>query len=165
MKKIVIFLFVIFCFFLYSCDHMGTGFSKNKVYFNNSTSHVIKFLPYKNGLVITDSIKVFAPNTVTLFESTNISMRGGASQPTFTGRYMLSTDSVIVTFDGIRKEKHRVISASSVAAFIFLPSKERSIFKSSDAYKLKIIEQTKYDVVSEYTYTFTEQDYLDAELF
>ncbi len=164
MKKIIVFLFLIGCFGLNSCEYKGSTMSLNKIYFNNNTNHVIKFLPYKNGSIITDSIKVFAHNTVTFLESLEINGRGSGSS-TFTNKYMNKTDSVIVTFDGIKKEKHQFIPVSSAAAFIFLPSKERSIFSPSDAFNLKVIEQRKGYLESEYTYTFTEQDYLDAEFF
>jgi len=163
MKKII-FILITSCIFLHSCSpSRGDVVTVTRLYFNNSTIHVIKLVPYKNGIVITDSVKVFLPNTITLLESQKYKMLTPDSE-TFDFRYQRNTDSILVVFDDIKKEKHRNVQSIPIES-TYLPNNERSIyFNYVGVYQSKIIEQRKNYIEIEFTYTFTEQDYLDAEV-
>ncbi len=159
MKNII--LIALACLIFNACGVPIDALLVKRIYINNSTNHVIKFLPYKNGLIITDSIKIFAPNTITLLESEKLYFPSPVN-PIFDLRYQRVVDSTIVTFDGIKKEKHQFPGVTAT----YLPNKERCIeTNDAGAYKEKIIEQRKKYAEVEYTYTFTEQDYLDADFF
>ncbi len=166
MKKLLVFLFITSCFYIFnSCSEPSRGdvINVTRLYFNNSTNYLIKFIPYKNGLAITDSIKVFLPNTITQLEGLKFNSQSGASS-TFDFKYRRNTDSIMVIFNNIKKEKHK-FSVTNTLVSPYLPSKERSIYTNDGgAYDVKIIEQRKNFIEVEFTYTFSEQDYLDAEL-
>jgi|GEM_PF-3673740 len=163
MKKII-FILITSCIFLHSCSpSRGDVVTVTSLYFNNNTIHVIKLIPYKNGIVITDSVKVFLPNTITLLESQKYYMLS-ANYISFDFRYQRVTDSILVYFDNIKKEVHRNATTNPVLS-PYLPSKDRSIYHTFlGTYTSKIIEQRKNYIETEYTYTFTEQDYIDAEV-
>lgn len=138
MKKQIV-LFILLGIIFSACVDR-TAISVNKMYFKNNTNHIIKFLPYKGGLVIKDSIKIFLPNTNNFFEGLSLRMySSGYPNPTF--RYQENADSILVIFDDIKKEKHTYISISpTVTAPVFLPNKERSLYsREGDIYKQKII--------------------------
>jgi len=164
MKKIIVLLIVLGCFVFNAC----VGVKKDaiivtRIYFYNNTKHIIKLLPYEKGLVVTDSIKVFPPSTITWLETEKNNTPSPAS-PAFDFRYRRNTDSILVTFNDVKKENHHLFMPNS-SKITYLPSKERClIVEDGGAYEQKIIEQRKTYVEVEYTYTFTEQDYLDAEV-
>ena len=156
MKKMIVLIAINCCWIFHSCEpSRGDALNIKRVYFNNITSHIIKLLPYKNGLVIKDSVKVFLPNSITILESQKYKSLTASTD--FDFKYQRVTDSIIVKFDDSKKEKH-------LFGEIFLPNKERCIETNfGGAYNVKIIEQRKNFIEVEFTYTFTEQDYLDAE--
>ena len=163
MKKLITLLLIFLVF--NSCDNKRFDVKHiRRNYFKNNTTHSIKLLPYKNGLVITDSIKIFTANSTTLLESRTDYMPW--NDISFDFVYRKVADSVIVTFDGIKKEKHDFFIKNGNET-IYLPNKERCIINNDGGrtYKTKIIEQRKKFVEVEFTYTFTEQDFLDAEFF
>ena len=156
MKKLIITLIILGNLIFNACEPPRSNILNiTKTFYNNTTSYTIKFLPYKNGLVITDSIKVFLPYSITLLERSKYFMPSATTD--FVSNYQQFTDSIIVIFDDIKKEKHNYLKS-------YIPNKERSIYSNySDVYLKKIIEQRKNFIEVEFTYTFIEQDYLDAE--
>ena len=163
MEKLLLFLYIISLSIFHSCtgDTKRVSTHITRTYFNNSTSYMIKLLPYKNGLLINDNIKIFAPNSINLFESNKFFMPDESI--TFGFTYQQNTDSIIVAFDNIKKEKHRVFQIKPNES-PYLPNQQRSLYSvDQSAFLPKIINQRKNFIEVEFTYTFTEQDYLDAE--
>ncbi len=108
MKRLTLILFILISLIFNSCEPPRSNVLKvTRIFYNNTTSHLIKFMPYKNGLVITDSIKIFPPNSITLLEKSKYNMPSVTTD--FVSNYQQFTDSIEVNFDDIKKENHNFL--------------------------------------------------------
>lgn len=163
MKKTLIYLSLIFCLVFNSCgEPKEYVIALIKISFVNNTNKEIKLIPYNSSVIMIDSIKVLPPNSIIQIENVKYNITTQIAK-SFLFKYLNNTDSIIISFDGIKKEKHRNKLTNPIN-LPFLPNVERSIYTNDGgAYKQNIIEDRKNYYEAEYTYTFIEQDYLDAE--
>lgn len=143
-------IFIILPILMYAC--CKPIFYSETLITNNST-HAIELIPYKDGVELTqqaiscntsETKKIYGDGGVSLFDT-------------------LDADSIYVVFDNAYKNVHYSHESSKTSnnPDVIKVTDVRSLF-NVDSYIHRIKEQTKCASGNEYTYTFTEQDYLDA---
>ena len=140
-----------------SCTKEETTLSNS--FAKNNTNHTIKVQPFYNGIVNTtmtfelqgkESKKIYYNNT----RGKNIGLTyGGINQP---------MDSFIVTFDNLYSIVHYKPPLIGNNPKRYLYNSKRNLYNDT-SYVTVLENKTKYSNSWEFTYTFTEQDYLDAK--
>ena len=128
----------------------------------NNTSHIVIFKPYAFGSVRQDKQFTLAPGSS--LEIANGFMRGitvlGSG---FGSDYLAGSDSIEIVFDNIYKMTHYGSALPTpLSGKHYLYTSNRNIL-NKNSYFAKQEGENKYSVTYSYTYTFTEQDYLDAK--
>ena len=154
MKKLISFcLLGIFI----SCKKEEVGHTSS--FIKNTTSHKIMLLPFNGAILDNASIKVINPNTT--LEVYNKSVRGKTIEPSF-GTLLQPYDSVVVSYDDTIKIPHIKFNTVYSGNHKVLFTTSRSISNQNNWTKL-ITKETRYSLEGNFTYTFIEQDYLDAK--
>jgi hypothetical protein len=133
-------------------------FGHTKTFYVNSTNHSIKLLPYNGGLLLAGDVKTIPPLSTT--EAYSASVRGKTIDPCF-GTLLQPYDSVLVTYDDAVKIPHIKFNLSYTGTHRVLFTSNRSISNPGN-YIREITNETKFSIEGRFTYTFTEQDYLEA---
>jgi hypothetical protein len=129
--------------------------------FVNSTSHTIKILFYKGGVVLTtDTIKLVQNQQ---FEFANGSRRGKLTKPGFSSNYFgNSNDSIVVIFDNMYKITHYGFTPLQLAPKHYLFENLRNI-GNPNSYRFVSTPISSHGNKNDHYYDFKEQDYLDAK--
>lgn len=126
--------------------------------FNNTTSHQISVVCYKNGAVYQESSFNLNPNeSKSVFTLNNRGIGNGLSF----GEYYRTVDSIVVIFDNIYKIAHYKPNLIGTNFKKYLFSSTRNIFNDSN-YIRNIIKDEKYRREWDFKYSFVEQDYQDV---
>jgi len=140
-----------------SCIENNESFSSQS-FITNTTSHIIKLLPYKGTIKDSMHVKTIQPYSNT--EVDNSSGRGKSLGFCY-AITLQPYDSVLVTFDDTIKIPHikwnLVYSGHGI-----LYSSNRSISNINNWVKT-ITKETRHYIEGYYTFTFVEQDYIDAK--
>ncbi len=128
----------------------------------NSTSHKISIWFYKSGKLTDKDSLVISPNSQ--FQFGQSFERGLSNGPGFGSDYFGSAnDSMIVVFDNNYKIAHYYSSTPQLLrSKHYLYTSIRNI-GNVYSYVLKNEHTSKHQWNNYHTYTFTEQDYLDAK--
>lgn len=151
------YILVLFVVSFVSCRVEKTGSAATLIV--NESSHDIEILPFINGEIDSSYHKSIKGKSVqSVYQSNG---KGKTTGPPF-GLYLQPFDSIVVLFDKKSKSVHLKFNsiADTLRKVVFLS--KRNITNESN-YEFKILKETKTYIEGEYTYTFTEQDYLDAQ--
>lgn len=132
--------------------------SSTKSYIDNKTSHNITIAPYYNGYIDSSLFRIILPFENKLVYEKN--PRGKTLSPDY-ATILQPYDSVVVTFDGIYKTTHLKFNSEIMCTDCIVFNSNRSI-SNNDNYIKTITEETKHYQIGYFTYTFSEQDYIDA---
>lgn len=154
MKNIFIFSFILL---LNGCIKENVGHTTS--FINNTTAHTIKLLPYYGATLDNANIKIINPNSTLQVYASNV--RGKTIEPCF-GTLLAPYDSVLVTFDDIVKIPHIKFNLTYTGNHKVLFNTNRSISNANNWARL-ITNETKNSLEGNFTYVFSEQDYLDAK--
>jgi hypothetical protein len=149
----------LFCFV--SCIYEKSTYSDT--FLKNNSNHVIEIKPFINGQPVADKIVNLDLNSRLLV--VNINERGKGGGYTYAEEIMVGFyDSVVVVYDDTILATHYnyIQSAKLNNKTAIYTDSNRSLYKR-DNYVRVITDESKYKIRNEYTYTFTEQDYLDAQ--
>jgi len=155
MKRIVILFLALTS--LFSCIKEDS--TNTKTIFQNKSGHSIEIRPYIQGRKSNEDVKTIANNeSIVILDRNNRGKGTGFSYP----KYLLLIDSVEVVFGGTVKavHYHENIIIGNPKALGYTNS--RNIFNEAN-YTRKITNEDKHNIYNEYTFVFTEQDYLNAE--
>lgn len=140
-----------------SCIKEESGYTKT--FINNTTNHTIKLLPFYQGVIARDLTRIIPP--LTNIEVYSDIVRGKTIDPSF-GTLLNPYDSVLVVYDDTVKIPHIKFNLVYSGTHRVLHSSNRSIANEAN-YNKQITSETKFKLHGFYTFTFTEQDYLDAK--
>lgn len=130
-------------------------------YLKNGTSHKVEFRPYFSGNVPADKIIILLSNETK--EIAKAVFARGKGNHGFSSSYFGGPgDSIIVVFDDLYSITHYSSTPASVNPKHYLFTSLRNI-GNPKSYDLQSRDISKYQRENIYTYTFTEQDYLDAK--
>ena len=152
--KQILFFSLFLCFI--GCIKDKVGHTKSLI--KNTTMHTIKLLPYKGATLDNANIKIVPANSTVEVYDANV--RGKTIEPSF-GTLLQPYDSVLVTYDDIVKIPHIKFNLSYAGSHRILFTSSRSISNQNNWTKA-ITNETKNSIQGDFTYTFVEQDYLDA---
>jgi hypothetical protein len=125
----------------------------------NPTSHSVKILSYKNGIVNSTDTIVLEPNTN--FQIAYGTELGKNTRPGFSSGYFGSPkDSNVVIFDNTYTITHYANTPDSLASRYYLFTSLRNI-ANPNSYEFEIVDDR--GDINDHKYYFTEQDYLDAK--
>lgn len=133
--------------------------SNTKTYFHNITSHKIEVLPYLDGMVSNADYKQINPYEHKMVLEMNV--YGRTLSPDF-GTLLQPYDSVVVVFDDSIQSTHLKFNTSIQTGHYIFYDSLRAISNPNNYIKTVEYEHEKY-LVGYFTYTFSEQDYLDAK--
>lgn len=127
--------------------------------FINETSHLITLTGYKNGNVDPLSYQVIQMNeTKEIYVDQNDGKGRGLVYP----GEMAGLDSLVVLFDNSKKAVHYgPLTQSGNNPLALDYNNGRNLF-NEDNWNLKTLKDTRRRLESEFSYTFTEQDYMDT---
>lgn len=144
---------------LTACVADYDGSSTSTAYLVNVTNHKIVLQPYSSGQVRLEDTVILEPgrkvlmNHFTEFGKTTIS--GGFFS------VAMKADSVVVIFDDQHRISHYLPSATQIAPKHYLFNEPHNFLNQESFEGLKLSE-TKYSATYQFTYSFTEEDYLKA---
>ena len=146
-------------FFITSC-HRETTYD-TKTLLINAADVDIKLIPYQQEIVITSKIVTLNPKE--RLQVMHRSGRGKGGGEIYIEEIYFN-DSVNVTFGSNKVSPHynHTVSAKYPNLQGIHVGSNRSLYKR-DNYVRKILFENKRSIENEYTYTFTNQDYLDAQ--
>jgi hypothetical protein len=130
----------------------------------NQTSHTILIEPYKNGVVRQGDIIRLNHNSS--FQIAHGAERGLIEVPFFHCEYfeINQQDSIVVVFDTIHKIIHyNYLLPSQKYSKHYLIQSNRNLNNREGSYVFNSEKKSKHNRYNTHTYTFTEQDYLDAK--
>ena len=150
------FIFFLLVLWMTNCTKEKIGHTKT--FIKNTTAYTIKLLPYSGATLDVSNIKTIPPASTVEVYSANV--RGKTIDPCF-GTLLQPYDSVLVTYNDSVKIPHIKFNLSYPGDHKILFQNGRSISNPNN-YVKEIISETKYSLSGQFTYTFVEQDYLDA---
>lgn len=126
----------------------------------NGTSHNIEIKPYYGG--VSPANKKINLGPMESIEIANGFDRGIVDHAGFSSAYLNGEDSVVVIFNNNKTISHYVITPASLSNKYYLYTSLRNLgnYKS---YEYAIVKDSKQERDVSYKYTFTNQDYLDAQ--
>ena len=151
MKTIHI-LFIIWV--LSSCRDKESTHSESFII--NASNHEIKIQPYDDGNLINGNIKSIPANST--IKVLALTTRGKSTGPSYATNIMFF-DSLNIVFDDTLYSVHyrQNLSGNNPRAIKF--ENNRNIY-IEDNYVQKVVMEKKHYISTEYSFTFTEQDYL-----
>lgn len=130
-----------------------------QTFIKNITNHTIKLLPFSGGAIDGGMTRVIpALSNIEVFSA---NVRGKTLDPSF-GTLLNPYDSVLVVYDDTVKIPHIKFNLVYTGTHRVLHSSNRSISNEAN-YDKQITKETKYSLRGSFTFTFIEQDYLDAK--
>jgi hypothetical protein len=150
-------LFIIPLIGVISCTKERSGHTSTII--KNTTTHTIKLLPY-NGASIDMSYSKTIPgsSTVEVYSENHF---GKTIEPCF-GRLLQPFDSVVVRFDDTVMIPHIKFNLTYNGNH-YIPFQSNRSISNPNSYLKEITKETKWTITGKFTYTFIEQDYLDAK--
>lgn len=148
-------------------SHIGCtdkGGSTIITYMRNFSGHDIEIRYYRDGVLSDPSGKVLSKTGSKFIQIRNgetIEIDSGSDFGKFKGALIPQADSALVLFDKQVIAYHYGfnISGSNLKGISF--DNSRNVFTSKDYVEL-VIKETNDSFYGEFTYTFTEQDYVNA---
>ena len=130
-----------------------------KASLTSTTAHNIEIRPYYGGTSPSNK-RVFLGNgeEFEIAEGSN----WGKGDSGFDSKFFGAPDSIIVIFDGTFKCTHYVNTPGALANRYYLFSSLRNLMNPK-SYQYKVLDKSKHEMNVSYTYSFTDQDYLDAQ--
>jgi hypothetical protein len=126
----------------------------------NSTSHTIKILPYMFGDPLFSQSITLQPNSKdSIFRTKPVK---GKSLGDPYGVFLRPYDSVIVLFNNVKSSKHQRFGDSTTCDRCISITNHRAI-SNPDNWTKEIQKEFKHYLHGSFTYTFTEQDFLNAK--
>lgn len=148
---------LIFCFFFCACTKEKKTYSTTIA--RNTTAHSILVIPYLNGNIFTSDS--FSLNSNSEKEVLSIG-DGGIGSGTSYAKANQYVDSFVVIFDKTFSIVHYKPTVIGLNPKRYLFSSKRNLY--NDTSYLAVITSDDSGVRNwKFTYTFTEQDYLDAK--
>lgn len=123
----------------------------------NKSAHVIKVVPYLNGSEQVDAIKLVNPEEKLLVFQMH--QRGKIIKPSYAD-ILKPYDYVKVIYDNQFTVVHLKTVAQNPKELSF--ENNRNIMNIKN-YEFIIDKETKHTILNHYNFTFTEQDYLNAQ--
>mgnify|MGYP003617035450 CR=1 FL=1 len=155
MKKYLnLFIFLLFT----SCIRDGN--TSNNVNIENNTNHIIKLIPYKNGVV--DSLKIKAIPNYSSIQIERNNQRGKTEVPVVFWDYFKNLDSIVIIWDNTYSVTH-MLSDTFFSAKKYIQFDEIRNIGLNSSYTNTSSNESKIGITWHVNYTFTEQDYLDAK--
>jgi hypothetical protein len=152
------YLFCVFLIAAFSCNKEKTTYSR--AYWINATSHHIEVRPIGKGIVISQNVVRLLPGSK--LEIAASSFRDIVNRPMFDSRYFEGADSLIVVYDSLYTITHYANTPIALSPKHYLFSSTRNI-GNPNSYKFEFQDKSKHKRETFNTFTFTEQDYLDAK--
>jgi len=151
MNKFAFFLVL----FLLACSE-ETTFTVSKL--KNETNKQVNIIFYQNNNIASEYN--VGPNDEIIVSDVN--NRGKGVGLTFPNLELSNFDSAIITFDYIKKSIHfsQLHRFDSIRVLYF--ENNRNIFNEANFTRV-VTSQTRHRINNEYTYIFSEQDYLNAK--
>lgn len=140
-----------------SCIKESSAYAQT--FFYNTTEHSVNVIPYQNGQVVNDQIITVKPKERKVVQE--LFLKGKSLGVPF-GERLRVYDSVLVIFDNVAVSKHLKFGDTSDCSNCILEVSNRHIANSVN-YVKTITESSKRSISGYFTYTFVEQDYLDAK--
>ncbi len=158
--KRIIFYISIGCIFLRITSCTDQTSYKTVSLFENDTPHLITVKGYKNGTVNTLSEQtITAQQTKEVYVDQNDGKGRGLVYP----GEIAGLDSLVVEFDvGIKAIHYSSLTKNGTNPSALDFSNSRNLFNENN-WIFKTVKETKRRLESEFSYTFTEQDYLNAK--
>ncbi|HUS03761.1 MAG TPA: hypothetical protein VMY77_18605 [Chitinophagaceae bacterium] len=126
----------------------------------NSTSHNIELRAFRNGINTTSTTVSVPPHSEIKigerYEHGLVALGQGFSSEKLDG------DSIHVIFDGVYQTTHYLNNPASTAVNHYLYQQPRNVYWINK-YEGVVTSQKKHLKAIKYTYTFIEQDYVDAQ--
>lgn len=157
MKKY--FIFCLFVILYISCRYEESTNTKSLI--NNNTLHTITIIPYYQGSVVKqDSVNISSNKIYEILDNSNKGKGTGIPYSS----YLTFYDSVEVAFDNSVHATHYSYATTNKGNNLkaIKIDSSRSLYNEVN-YVRKIITESKRGISNEYTFIFTEQDYLDAK--
>lgn len=151
------FLYAFFSILLTQCTKEEVGLTKTFII--NTTNHRIRILPFNGSNLDNIRIKLIEP--LATVEVYSASVKGKTIDPCY-GTLLQPFDSVVVTYDDTIRIPYIKFNLVYSGTHRILFSSNRSISNAANYIKA-ITRETKTSLEGNFTYTFTEQDYLDAK--
>jgi len=141
----------------FSCRHEES--TSTKTFITNNSSHSIEIIPYYQGVISNVDIKYIAPNsTLPILTNHTRGKSAGYSYPI----YLIAVDSIYVLYDNLKTVVYYKENSTGNNPKAITYDSSRSIYNEAN-YIRKITQEDKRSISNEYTFTFTEQDFLDAK--
>lgn len=149
MRKIII----LFCIFLFlSCRKESSG--KYTSYFNNQSKYEIELVCFKSGKIDQFGTKRILPN-----QNTELYVSAGSDGLIAYDIHIAAYDSIIFNLKDVNIVHYSyILKGDNMKALQY--NHPRNIFNKIN-WSEKVIVNEKHKSVREYTYNFSEQDYLD----
>lgn len=129
--------------------------SRNQAFvFKNPTPHFIKIFPFHDGNIILNGVLEVNPNSILVLDTISVPADGD-TEPVFHGLFN-GFDSVQVHFDNQKLITHLLLPGYTSGNNHYTPDSPRN-FNNPNCATI-----VKPDWVWQITYTFTEQDFIDA---
>ncbi len=150
--------FILYLLFIVHVSCRYEESTSTTTFITNNSSHSIEIIPYYQGMISTIDIKDIAPNsTLSVLSNNTRGKSAGYSYPI----YLIAVDSVYVSYDNLNTVVYYKENSLSTNLKAITYDSSRSIYNEAN-YIRKILIESKRSISNEYTFTFTEQDYLDA---
>jgi hypothetical protein len=155
------YLFTLFCLVFCSCikDYSSTTSST----IINKTNYLIKTEPFLNDIVESSKVISISPNSQKKVIE-NAMIRGKATGDCF-GRLLQPYDSVIVSFNGIKKSVHLKFNSNNTDSNTYILFGNNRSFTNNLNWKKSTWNETKNTLQTVFEFEFTEQDYINKPLF
>jgi hypothetical protein len=126
----------------------------------NGSSHNIEIKPYYGG--VSPANKKINLGPMESKEIANGFDRGIVDHAGFSSAFLGSPDSMVVIFNNAFSITHYTVTPTVFSNKYYLYTSLRNI-ENYKSYEYKILEDSKHERGVSYKYTFTNQDYLDAQ--
>ncbi len=137
-----------------ACECEGTFITYSKL--ENRSTVDISIKTYRNGVIYSKIILV-GRNEVAMLDQNS-----GRTKAIVHSSYLGVLDSLIIEFNNTKKATHYGYSKTGNNSQAILSTNNRSLFNSV-GYVQKTVKDTKCYLETDFVYTFTEQDYLNAK--
>ena len=152
MKKYTIILLLIIS--LLGCKCEGTSFTTSKV--ENLTNYNVTIKSYKDGVLDTRITSIEKKGLKIIGET------GGRTKSSSISMYFFMADSLVVEFDGAKKAVHYGHGGKlEKNPNTIVVTSSRSLYNDK-SYVFKTLIDDKCFLETEFSYIFTEQDFLNA---
>jgi hypothetical protein len=141
------------------------GASDRTTIMSNKSGENIQIQYFRNGILSAPGGAILSETgenyiNLTIDENKMVNQAGGFGK--LKGALIISADSALVIFDQMDSVYHYNVNINGSNPKAIFHNSQRNIF-NPEAYNERIIRETDDSFIGEYIYTFTLQDYLDAQ--